>query len=439
MVKTTNKETIKRLIVEFREEGLPDDLKDRKVKVDTERKKAILLTGIRRAGKTYRMFQMIKDQKKEDVFYINFEDERLLNPTVEDLSQLLPTIKETFDIEEPIYLFVDEVQRIEGWERWARRLAETDSVYLTVSGSSSQLSSREIASSLRGRTLTTHIFPLDFQEFLDFKGFDLEDISHVKYSKEKPTLRKHFNEYLEYGGFPEIVLEEKEKRKLKILREYFSTIVARDLIERHSIDKVNVLESLMKLLVNNFSRLISFSKTRNWLKSMGLKVSKNTIANYFSYLRSSYFLFDITIHSRSVKDRLQYPRKVYLIDNGFATSLTERFSSDRGCFFENMVAVNLFKDTVSSPQKELHYWKKDGKEVDFVVREGLDTKELIQVCSDLNVDTEEREVGNLLDASEDLGCNNLTLITDDLDEERNIDGKKVNFIPLWLWLLRDDL
>jgi len=436
MVETTNKETIKRLLVEFKEDGVPDDLKNRKVKVDTHRKKAALLTGIRRAGKTYRMFQKIKDLKKEDVFYINFEDERLLNPTIHDLSQLVPTIKETFDVNEPIYLFVDEVQRIDGWERWARRLAEDDSVYLTISGSSSQLSSREIASSLRGRTLTTHIFPLNFQEFLDFKGFDFEDISHVKYSKEKPKLRRHFNEYLKYGGLPEIVLEKKEKRKLKILREYFSTIVARDLIERYSIEKVNVLESLMKLLVNNFSRLISFSKTRNWLKSMGLKVSKNTIANYFSYLKSSYFLFDVTIHSRSVKDRLQYPRKVYLIDNGFATSLTERFSSDRGWFFENLTAVTLYRKTVSNPQRELHYWKKDGKEVDFVVREGLNTKELIQVCSDLNVDTKEREVKNLLAASKELGCNNLTVITDDLDDEEEIDGKKVNFVPLWFKLLK---
>ncbi|MFW5946726.1 MAG: ATP-binding protein [Candidatus Natronoplasma sp.] len=435
MVETTNKETIKRLLVEFREEGVPDDLKDRKVKVYTEKKKAALFTGIRRAGKTYRMFQKIKDLKEEDVFYINFEDERLINPTVEDLSQLLPTIKETFVINEPIYLFVDEVQRIDGWERWARRLAESDSVYLTISGSSSQLSSREIASSLRGRTLTTHIFPLNFQEFLDFKGFEIEDISHVKYSKEKPILRRHFNEYLKFGGFPEIVLEEKEKRKLKILREYFSTIVARDLIERHSIEKVNVLESLMKLLVNNFSRLISFSKTRNWLKSMGLKVSKNTIANYFSYLKSSYFLFDVTIHSRSVKDRLQYPRKVYLIDNGFATSLTERFSSDRGWFFENLVAVNLFREIVSNPQKELHYWKKDRKEVDFVVKEGLDTKELIQVCSDLYVETKERELKNLLVASEELECSNLTVITDDLEDEEEIDGKKVDYVPLWVKLL----
>ena len=435
MIETSNKKTMKRLLVEFKEEGIPHDLKDRKVKVDTERKKAALITGIRRAGKTYRMFQKINDLKKKDVFYINFEDERLLNPTIDDLSQLVPTIKETFDVDEPTYLFVDEVQRIDGWERWARRLAEDHSVYLTISGSSSQLSSREIASSLRGRTLTTYIFPLDFQEFLDFKGLDFENVSQVKYSKEKPTLRRHFNEYLKYGGFPEIVLEEEEKRKSKILREYFSTIVARDLIERYSIEKVNVLESLMKLLVNNFSRLISFSKTRNWLKSMGLKVSKNTIANYFSYLKSSYFLFDVTIHSRSVKDRLQYPRKVHLIDNGFATSLTERFSSDRGWFFENLTAVTLYKETVSNPQKELHYWKKDDKEVDFVVREGTDTKELIQVCSDLNVDTKDREVKNLLAASKELGCNNLTVITDDLDDEEVIDGKKVNFLPLWFKLL----
>lgn len=434
MSQNNNKKILKRLLVEFKEDGVPDFLKERKVGVNTKKRKANVLTGIRRSGKTYRMFQAIRDLGEDRCYYINFEDERIINPTVEDLSGLLPCIEETFETQTPIYLFVDEIQNVEGWEKWGRRMAEKKNVIVFLSGSSSKLSSREIATSLRGRTLTTYIFPLNFEEFLDFNNIEF-NLKNIEYSQNKPNIRRYFNEYLKYGGFPEIVLEEDKKEKLKILREYFSTIVARDLIERYSIDKPTALESFMKLLVNNFSGLISFTKSRNWLKSIGIKISKNTLKKYFNYMKSSYFLFDTTIYSKSVKDRLQYPRKVYLTDNGFASALTERFTSDRGWFFENLVAIDLYKQTVSNPKKELHYWKKGDKEVDFVVRNGIETERLIQVCSDLNEQTKKREIEILLTASEDLNCDNLTIITDDTYKKEKIRGKTVQFLPLWMKLL----
>lgn len=434
MNQKNNREILKRLLVEFREDGIPDSLKERRFQVNKKKGEANVLTGIRRSGKTYRMFQIIRETGLDKCYYINFEDERIINPTVEDLSNVLPLIEETFETQKPIYLFIDEIQNVDGWEKWARRLAERDDVIIFLTGSSSKLSSREIASSLRGRTLVTHVFPLSFREFLDFKDIEL-DLDNVEYSKNKPRIRRYFNNYLKYGGFPEIVLEEEEKKKLQILREYFSTIVARDIIERYSIDKTAALESFMKLLVNNFSRLISFTKSRNWLKSMGIKISKNTLKKYFDYMKSSYFLFDTTIYSESVKDRLQYPRKVYLIDNGFATALTERFSSDRRWFFENLVAVNLYRQTIFNPKKELHYWKKNQKEVDFILKSGINVEELIQVCSNMNEDTKRREIKNLLMASEDLNCDNLTVITDDVHKSEEIEGKEIQFIPLWLKLL----
>ncbi len=436
MYEDDKKETLKRMLIESREEGAPGDLKEREIgkRLEFRSNKANTIAGMRRTGKTYLMFQLMERVGREKTFYINFEDERIIHPTVKDLSNLLPLIMETFDVETPLYLFVDEIQNVEGWEKWARRMAEREDVFLILSGSSSHLTSEGIATSLRGRTLTTYLFPLNFREFLKFKGVEYPS-ENVKYSQKKPELRRHFREYLKYGGLPEIVLEESERKKLQILQEYFSTVVARDLVERHSIGKIQVLENFMKLLVNNFSRRISFSKTQNWLNSMGIKTSKSTLIKYFNYVKESFFLFDTTIFSRSVKDRQQYPRKIYVIDNGFITALTERFETSRGWYFENKVAGTLYRETVSNPNKELHYWRKGQKEVDFVVKNGTETKHLIQVCSDLHEQNKEREVRSLLKASEDLDCDNLSVITDNFQASEKINGKRVEFQPLWRWLL----
>jgi len=436
MSQENKKERLKRILVESKEEGAPEDLEKREVgkKLEFRKKKANTIAGMRRTGKTYLMFQLMKKVGEEKTFYINFEDERIIRPTVEDLSNLLPLIKETFEIEPPIYLLVDEIQNVEGWEKWARRISEKSEVILMLSGSSSHLTSQGIATSLRGRTLTTYLFPLNFREFLEFKEIEYPS-ENIEYSQKKPELRRHFKEYLKYGGLPEIVLEKSDRKKMKILQEYFSTVVARDLVERHSIGKIEVLENFIKLLVNNFSRRISFSKAQNWLSSMGIKTSKSTLIKYFKYVKESFFLFDTTIFSRSVKDREQYPRKIYVIDNGFITALTERFESSRGWYSENKVAVNLYRKTITDPKKELHYWRKDGKEVDFVVKNSTNTEKLIQVCSEIHEQNKEREVENLLKASEDLKCKNLLIITDDYRDTKEVNGKQIVFQPLWQWLL----
>lgn len=431
-------EDVKKLLVEWKEQGVPEDLINRDLKFEPLKNKCNTLAGIRRAGKTYFMFQRIKNIDTSNTFYINFEDERIINPRIEHLSNLIPAINELFELsDDPLYLFVDEIQNVPGWEKWARRIAEKNDVFLFISGSSSEVTSKEIATSLRGRTLTKHIFPLDFREFIMFKGFK-SNLSNIDYSQEKHKIKRLFNEYLEFGGFPEVVLEENKVQKLRILREYFSTIVARDLIERYGVKKVQVLQSFMKLLLNNFSRQISFSKAENWMKSMGIKVSKNTLIEYFDHIRSSFFLFSTGIFSPSVKDRLQYPKKIYVVDNGFATALTERFSTDQGWFYENLVGVELFKEVVSNPRKEIFYWKSGKNEVDFVVKKGGKVKELFQVCSDLNKKSKSREIDNLLKASEELECENLAVITGDKSGEEKIKGKTVKYKPLWSWLLEND-
>ena len=429
-------EILKELLFEWREEGIPDDLVERDIAVKTRKGKANTFAGIRRCGKTYVMFQIIKNLHSKNVFYINFEDDRIINPNIKHLSNLLPVIHETFKVKEPLYLFVDEIQVIEHWEKWARRMAENRDIYLFISGSSSKLTSQEIATSLRGRAITNYVFPLDFPEFLNFKGFEYKP-SKIEHSPKKSDLKRLLNEYLTFGGFPEIVLEKDEKEKLKLLRDYFSTIIARDLIERYRIDNIPALEAFMKLILNNFSRYLSFSKSENWMRSIGIKTSKSTLIEYFNYIKSCFFTFETRIFSYSIKDRLQYPIKVYIVDNGFATALTPRHDRDFGWFCENLVAIELYRRFVNDPLREIYYWRDlKHREVDFVMSEGLKVKQLIQVCYDVSdIDTKERELKALVKASNELKCNNLLVITWDYKGEEEFKGKRIKFIPLWKYLL----
>ena len=431
-----NRDTLKKLLVEFREEGLPEPVFERETVIDEKINKANMITGIRRSGKTYKLYRKIQEKGVENCFYINMEDERLLQPTVEDLSEIIPVIEETFETSKPINLFIDEIQNIENWEKWARRISEDEDVFLYITGSSSKLSSRGISTALRGRTLTTYNFPLNFREYLDFNEVDIPE--NVQHSRKRHGLKRHFEQFLKFGGMPEVVLSENERIKRKILQEYFNTIITRDIIERNKVRNTQKLENFIKLLLNHFSRMISFSKTRNWLKSLGIKTTKKTLIEYFDYIKKSYFMFDVKIFSSSVKDRLQYPRKVYVVDNGFPTAVSDSFSEDRGWYFENLVALELYKETVENPSKDIHYWKdRKGNEVDFVLKKGDKVEKLVQVCADLNQDNRNRELDNLIKASEDLGCEKLHIVTGNSKGKIEHRGKTVEATPLWLWSLKN--
>jgi hypothetical protein len=429
---------LKKLLVEFKEHGIPSDLIERDLKVDWLEKKANVLAGIRRAGKTYLMFQVMKKFPFDNVFYINLEDDRLINPSLKDLSSLIPLIKQTFSVKGKIYLFVDEIQTINGWEKWARRVAEDKSVILFISGSSSKLTSYEIPTLLRGRSLTNWIYPLNFKEFLRFKQFKLKKL--IDYSTKKPTLLRLFNKYIRYGGFPEVVLEQDKEIKLKLLKDYFITILTRDIEERHEIKNKAGIENFMKYLINNFSRDTSFSKATNWLKSIGIKIGKQTLIEYYGYIKESFFVNHTQIFSYNIKDREQYPIKIYLADNGFVTALTIK-QFDKGWFYEQSVANELFKKQKDNPNLEIFYYKsKQGYEVDFVIVDKNKVKQLIQVCYNIEEETKKREMRALLHASKQLKCNNLLVITDDYENEEVISWfgikRKVKFVPLWKWLLK---
>ena len=231
---------------------------------------------------------------------------------------------------------------------------------------------------------------------------------------------------------PEVVLSS-EAKKFEILHQYYATVVSRDIIERHNVKNEEGMKAMLRLLLN--STQYSISKLYNTLKSANYGMGKSTIQNYLSYVENSYFIRNIPIFSYGIKDQMQYPRKVYFIDNGFISALSTRFSKNKGRLYENAVAVELMRRNTGIEQ-DIYYWKGDrGKEVDFVIKEGTEIKQLIQVSYDMNdPDTKKREFSALIKASEELKCKNLLVITEREEGVEEVKGRKIKVVPMWKWM-----
>ena len=428
--------TIRTILQSWFERKLPETIErdiDLSTYVHMTPRKIIAITGFRRVGKTYLLFQLIKELLKEmdrkEIIYVNFDDERIPE-TQEFLTELIPVIKELSpDVR---FLFLDEVQEISGWSKWLRRIYDNEGFEIFVTGSSSKMSSREIPTELRGRALEIRVFPLSFREFLRFKS-ETVDFENIEYSEnEMAKLRRLMNEYLYYGGMPEVVLSP-EAIKLDILQHYYATVVRRDILERYSIKKEEGMKALLRLLLN--STQYSVSKLYNTMKSMGYEIGKSTLQSYLAHIESSYFMHSVSIFSPKVKDQLQYPRKIYFIDNGFISALSTKFSKNMGRLYENAVAVELMR-RYTGVEQEIHYWKdSNGKEVDFVIKDGMDVKELIQVSYSMDdPETRKRELSSLSKASKELGCDKLTVITEKEEGIEEYRGTEMRLIPLWKWM-----
>ncbi len=430
-------EPVKTILYSWIEKKIPDVV-PREIALEnyitTTPRKIVVATGFRRCGKTCLMLRaintLLSQSSKKEVIYINFEDERIPRKT-QFLSDLMPAIKETFSAE-PAYLFLDEVQDMPDWSRWLRRIYDTCDTHLFVTGSSSKVSSREIPTELRGRCIEVKVFPLSFKEFLTFKKLQV-DIPAVPYSEnERAAVVQALDEYLMYGGMPEVVLAPEEK-KIELLQQYYRTVVSRDIAERFRIRNDEALKALLRLLIN--SNRYTISKLYNTMKSMGYAVGKTSLAKYLGYIESSYFLVSVPVLSPKIKEQMQCPRQIYLIDNGFISALSTRFSKNSGRLHENAVALELMRR--SGYDTTIHYWKdRFGKEVDFVVKNGTEISMLIQVCSDIaHPDTKERETTAIVRASDELACDNLLIITGDYEGTEVHQDKTIHFIPLWKWLL----
>jgi len=422
---------IKTILGEWEERNFPEILErdfDISKYINSKLNKIVVLSGFRRVGKTYLLFseiqRLIKKYSKKEVVYINFEDERIPLKS-EFLSELIPGIIEV-NGEVPKFLFLDELQNFSDWSKWLRRVYDLyPKTKFFVTGSSSKMSFSKIPTELRGRYLLNKIFPLSFNEFLRFKGIE-RNIGESK-------LINYFEDYLINGGLPEIVLSE-DIEKIEIIKSYYSSVVNRDLIETYSIRNKESMKAILNLVLNSTN--YSYSRLYNSIKGMHYEIGKNTLIEYLGFVEDSFFMFSVPIFSYKIKDRMQYSKKNYFIDNSFVSKISTNFSKNYGRLYENLVAVSLLK-----LDKEFFYWKNEkNEEVDFVLKKGNKINELIQVCYDFgNFETLNREVRALLKASKELKCNKLIILNKNKEEviEREWFGikGKIELVPLWKWCL----
>lgn len=420
------KELFKYVIKEFHETELPR-LNERDL-VIPKTKKVVTLVGTRRSGKTFYFYQLMKavmkNTPKDRILYINFEDDRILPLDVKELDNVLEAYYELYpeNKEEEIYVFFDELQNISGWELYIRRIYDKETVRLFITGSNSKLLSREIATSLRGRTLTFNLFPLSFKELLKFKEIKAE--KDIAYSKERFKIKKLLVDYLNLGGFPEVVLE-KNYLEQKILNNYFEIMIYKDIVERFSIRNVVLLKTLAKFLLTNTSKLFSVNSYYKSLKET-TSVGKETLFEYMSYLEETNFVFFVPLFSYSLKQQQANPKKVFCIDNGLRNAVSFKFSKDEGRLAENLVFLELKRR-----EEEIYYWKNKG-EVDFVIKSK--DQSLIAINVSYSDEIYEREAKSLLEFKKKFrNIKNLVVLTKDTQKKEG----GITFIPLWKWLLMD--
>ena len=399
----------------------------RELEVSRRKDRVVSVIGPRRAGKTYYFYQLM-GKNRANSLYLNFEDTRLMDVTFKDIRDLIRIYIEIAG-KPPNNIFFDEVQNVKNWELAIRELLDLQHYNMFVTGSSSKLLSREIATQLRGRTFSYLLLPFSFREFLRTKNVFTEKMT----MDEAAKIRGYLKEYLEFGGFPEVVFEEAEKER--ILKEYFEMILFRDIVERHKLKNISLARFLLSFLLQNFSREISVNKVLKSLSSQ--RFGKNTLYSYIDKIQDSVALFVLNRFSLRVYQRESWPKKIYLCDTGLTKVV--RFSEDIGKLMENCVFLELLRLTNKKPMLEIYYWKNhEGAEVDFLLKEGVEIKELIQVTYASGRDEiEEREVKSLLKASKETECKNLRIITWNYEGIDKIDNRTIKFTPLWRWLLTE--
>ncbi len=378
----------------------------------------LVVTGVRRCGKSIFSYLMAKEKR---FGYVNFDDERLAEIKTEDLNKILQAFYELYgDVD---YIILDEVQNVEKWELFANRLRRTKKVIVT--GSNSKLLAGELATRLTGRYLDITLFPFSFGEFLDLNKIKRRD---VYMTREKAEILKFLNVYLKTGGFPEV-----KKFGKAILSRIYDNIITKDILLRYKIKKMEEVKKLAKYLITNFCQEMSYSKLAKILDVKRV----STLSNWVSYLENSFLIFKLERFAFKLKQQFIAPKKIYCVDNGIVNMIAFKFSENIGYFMENAVGIELQRKKSLNPLIEIYYWKDHQQnEVDFVVKYGKRVSRLIQVTYATSRDEiKEREIKALLKASKELKCSDLLIITYDFEGEEKIKNRKINFIPLWKWLL----
>jgi predicted AAA+ superfamily ATPase len=412
------REIFKQIIIQRQDWLRKIDLHVRKV--DLEKNANYVFTGLRRAGKTFYLYQIIqsfiKKNNFDSILFINFEDERLIGMSHLQFNEILEAYKELYDLQ-PI-IFLDEIQNIEHWQKFARRLAD-DGYRVYVTGSNAEMLSSEIASTLGGRYVNKEILPLSFSEFLSFQNKKFSP--NAIYSDERIELKKQYLTYLEFGGFPELL-------NLENKRDYLSSVYQKlfygDLIARYKISNPNLLKFLIKKLAESVNNETSVNRIKNLIKSTGVSIGSNTLFDYLNYLESSFLIAPISnYYSKFVEKETN--KKYYFLDTG----ILMLFLNDQDTkLLENQIYIELRRRGFSP------YFLKSKLEVDFYVPE---ENLLIQVSYTISdPETRKREIKALELAMKSLGITESLIITIDEREIIKTDQGTIRVIPAFEWLLK---
>ena len=388
-------------------------------------KEITIITGVRRSGKSTIMYQMISRLLKNgitpnQILFVNFDDKKL---SQDSLDEIYEGYRSNLNPDKKAYIFLDEIHKKDGWESWIRKKYDLKSNdKFVISGSCSYLLKKEYSALLTGRNLTFEVFPLSFKEFLLFKDIKLKKENLEKgilLEKTKIIILNKLHEYLELGGFPEIVLKE-ERFKQQILKQYFDDILYKDIVDRYNLNNQKTRD-LALFLISNFTSPVSLRNMRN-----SLGIAYDSIKDYFSYFKEAFLFFIMDHFSYSLKEQKVRAGKVYCIDNGLRNAVSFKFSKDEGRLAENLVFLELRRK-----EREIYYWKgPNQEEVDFILKNKDNSLSAINVSYSDEID--KREMGALLKFQEDFKkTKEMIIITKDNEKTQ----KNIKFIPLWKWLL----
>ena len=422
------KEQLKQIIRDFH---LSDDfyVRPRSLQPPIYTKKIITLIGVRRCGKTSILYDMINKLSnsisKTKILFLNFEDERL-DFQADELDLILQSFSELYPEQNlhECYFFFDEIQNINGWEKFVRRVYDTISKNIFVTGSNSKLLSSDIATSLRGRTLSYDVFPLSFNEYLSFKDIEVDlysskSLAHIKNAQEK---------FLKDGGFPETLFLEEQYHN-QTLQEYFNVLLYKDLAERYNITNTVALKFFLKRIIASTTKQISINKIYNELKSSGIKIGKNTLYDFLDYVQNIYLALTLHKYDKSLVNKELGEKKIYSIDIGLNNATEFKFSDNIGKSLENAVFLELKRK-----HTEIFYYRHLNSECDFIINERNSITQAIQVTYDMSdEDTKNREIKGLLNACKNFNLSEGIIVTYDTEDALLQDDVKIELVPFYKW------
>ena len=415
-----NRDVLKQIIIDQKEMYLGNPLISRDY--DLEENVNYCFVGIRRTGKSYMMYQQIHNLMNDgisssQIVYVNFEDERLLEIGVDDLNTILELGIEFSGSKGKPYLFLDEIQNVDGWEKFVRRVADMK-YRINITGSNSKMLSKEIASTLGGRFMIVNVFPYSFKEYLSANHIENVRLDQIG-TKKRADIVSQYEQYVTYGAFPELV---DIKNKRPFLNNIYQTVYLQDIITRNKITNDFAVRLILKKIAESVTKALSFNRLTNIVKSAGISIGKQTVINYVGHMLDSYLIFSLQIYA-SKKSSPKY----YFMDTGL---LGLMLLDCRTAQLENLVAVELIRRYGF----ENVYFFENNIEVDFYVpSENLAIQVSMQVLED--VDTLERETKAFVKLNQFIPDTKCLLVTNSEETKLNCDGIKIDVVPAWKWLL----